>query len=1563
LNKIKYIAAGIFIYLTLCGLGFAQTSITYNWSGFPDGGTNYSNTQAGGCTMTASVSGTQFNAANIPRYTGTGTLPGANNGKNGLFLDQNWTNTSTTTTVTINFSPGITNPCFNVYDINRNGPCAAFCSSSWNDKVVISTGSGTVSVSSANPSEHNITGNGSSSVTIDGKLVCNGTNADVQVCLSGTITSLTITYGGSASDRTSGSGSCGGDPSGCFNNRVNCPDPGRQYITIGNISGSSCCSGAGNSAPSAVTGNSGPFCPGTSTTLTATGGNANTQWFTGGCNGSNIGSGTSITVAPTTTTTYYAANKKCDGSLTACAQITVNVANVNPAWTPPNPVCAASSAINLNTLITGTTGGTFSGSGVSSNSFNPSGLTGTVPITYTVSSGGCTKTESHNITVIADVNPAWTAPADFCSNDASINLNTLITGTAGGTWSGTGVSGSTFNPSGLNGTYNITYTVGTNPCAETLTKPITVVPSASAQWNTVHLCSTDAPLNLNTLLTGTSGGNWSGSGVSGSTFNPAGLNGNISITYAVGTSPCNDALTQNITVSAGSNAAWTSPSPLCAADGSIDLSALITGTTGGTFTGNGVSGNTFDPSGLNGNIAITYTVGSGQCVNTLTHNVNVSPVGNPAWNPFTVCSDNSNVNLDTTVVGLSGGTWSGSGVSGNTFNPSGLSGNIALTYNVGSGSCTSTLTQNITVITSPNASWNSDTVCFNQSPLNLNSLVTGTAGGTFTGNGVNNNNFNPNGLSDNIALTYTVNNNGCIKTETRNITIIEPFLNLNGDLTKCEGDTISLNAISNGTVNWSGPGSFSSNQNSPVIFNSTIANSGNYIVTSALLGCIKRDTVSVLINPLPIINLLNNSPVCAGNTTTLSTTILNGASYNWQGPNSSSSSVLTILNTQPTDTGVYTINVSLNGCLNSDSTRVSITPKTIATLTPVNPLCTNSGSVNLQASINGGTWIGSGVSATSFNPSIAGPGIFTISYLLNQTCTDTSKINITVNPVPSIQINNPDTLCEGSSIQLSSNLNNNYNYNWQFNGISVSNSNTVNVNNASTSNQGWYILTATQNNCNSKDSVFLIIKPKINLTITPAGPFCTSSSTINLIASAGGGIWGGNGIINNTNGLFSPNTAGDGTHTISYGISKLCGDTAFTNILVIKSANAAIKPHAPFCANDLPDNILSLEPNGTWSGNGIINPGTGLFNPGNAGVGQHIITYNINSVCGSTDTVVITVKPMISSTITPPPPYCETDGVDTLLAASPGGVWNGNGITNPVIGIFNPSSVGVGNYPVTYTISQQCGTSSTDTIRVFGNPKILVTANPEQGCAPLSVSINNAFQVSNSSCEWYVNGNLVSGNCNTLNYTFNQPGCNNISYQVTDNNGCKAQGAYNGQICVTENPIADFNYSPKELSIFTPNVTFYNNSQNATQYSWDFAGLGGSNEVNPSYLFNVPTDGDYLVCLEAENDIGCIDTACVKLYIEGEFSLYIPNAFTPNNDGRNEKFKPIIKGFDEENYNWYIFDRWGLQIYQTENENDGWNGKYMEKEAPIDTYVWRLKTKNKYSGKPIDLTGTFTLVR
>ncbi|KJS07612.1 MAG: hypothetical protein VR77_00005, partial [Flavobacteriales bacterium BRH_c54] len=148
------------------------------------------------------------------------------------------------------------------------------------------------------------------------------------------------------------------------------------------------------------------------------------------------------------------------------------------AWTNPSPICAAAGSINLNSLVTGTGGGTWSGTGVSGSTFNPA--VGTQSVTYTVGTSPCTQSSTQTITVRPDVNPAWTNPSPICAAAGSINLNSLITGTAGGTWSGTGVSGSTFNPA--SGTQSVTYTVGTAPCQETSTQTITVRPDVNPAW-------------------------------------------------------------------------------------------------------------------------------------------------------------------------------------------------------------------------------------------------------------------------------------------------------------------------------------------------------------------------------------------------------------------------------------------------------------------------------------------------------------------------------------------------------------------------------------------------------------------------------------------------------------------------------------------------------------------------------------------------------------------------------------------------------------------------------------------------------------------------------------------------------------------------------------------------------------------------------------------------------------------------------------------------------------------------------------------------------------------------
>lgn len=95
-----------------------------------------------------------------------------------------------------------------------------------------------------------------------------------------------------------------------------------------------------------------------------------------------------------------------------------------------------------------------------------------------------------------------------------------------------------------------------------------------------------------------------------------------------------------------------------------------------------------------------------------------------------------------------------------------------------------------------------------------------------------------------------------------------------------------------------------------------------------------------------------------------------------------------------------------------------------------------------------------------------------------------------------------------------------------------------------------YTVTGTTSGCDGTAQVTVTVTSNADATITSAGPFCSNDPVATLSAITNGGIWSGTGITNSTNGTFNPNTAGPGTHTITYGISGSCGDTATTEITV-----------------------------------------------------------------------------------------------------------------------------------------------------------------------------------------------------------------------------------------------------------------------------------------------------------------------------------------------------------------------------------------------------------------------------
>jgi len=249
----------------------------------------------------------------------------------------------------------------------------------------------------------------------------------------------------------------------------------------------------------------------------------------------------------------------------------------DPAWSAPGPVCSSDLPINLNNLLTGSGGGAWSGTNVSGNSFNPFGLSGNYTITYTIGVPPCDTSQTHTITVISTPSADWTAPGTLCSEENSINLNDLINGTPGGSWSGTGVTGNFFNPSGLSGNYNVTYTVGTAPCIESLMHSITVINEAQANWDVPqNVCTDNLPINLSDFVSGTTGGMWSGVGITDFTngvFDPqvSGA-GAFTITYSFD-GACGDTVSHEILVNESPNVIVSSADETCNGnnDGWINL--------------------------------------------------------------------------------------------------------------------------------------------------------------------------------------------------------------------------------------------------------------------------------------------------------------------------------------------------------------------------------------------------------------------------------------------------------------------------------------------------------------------------------------------------------------------------------------------------------------------------------------------------------------------------------------------------------------------------------------------------------------------------------------------------------------------------------------------------------------------------------------------------------------------------------------------------------------------------------------------------------------------------------
>lgn len=314
----------------------------------------------------------------------------------------------------------------------------------------------------------------------------------------------------------------------------------------------------------------------------------------------------------------------------------------------------------------------------------------------------------------------------------------------------------------------------------------------------------------------------------------------------------------------------------------------------------------------------------------------------------------------------------------------------------------------------------------------------------------------------------------------------------------------------------------------------------------------------------------------------------------------------------------------------------------------------------------------------------------------------------------------------------------------------------------------------------------------------------------------------------------------------------------------------------------------------------------------------------------------------------------------TLTASASGGAvtgytWQPNNATGAVV-VVTPAAT------TRYVVSAQdafgCPLKDSIDITVKPVPLAAFSTDTITGCPDLPVTFTNQSQQADTWLWHFGDGDLSAAANPTHTYT--TAGVYTVTLIAGAQQQCFDTLIQTALINVEPSPVAAFTTRPGvniPLEYSEARFSFSNQSQHAVTYAWDFGDNNTSGSRDPLHRYELP--GSYRVRLTVMNDIGCIDSSSQAwLIVVPDKVLRIPNAFSPNGDGINDRWDVdglrVIPGCRVE-----IFNRWGQPVYESTGYERPWDGSWHGKQAPTGTYYYVIKAKPK--DKPY--TGWVVLLR
>ncbi|MBN2681223.1 MAG: choice-of-anchor L domain-containing protein [Bacteroidales bacterium] len=303
-------------------------------------------------------------------------------------------------------------------------------------------------------------------------------------------------------------------------------------------------------------------------------------------------------------------------------------------------------------------------------------------------------------------------------------------------------------------------------------------------------------------------------------------------------------------------------------------------------------------------------------------------------------------------------------------------------------------------------------------------------------------------------------------------------------------------------------------------------------------------------------------------------------------------------------------------------------------------------------------------------------------------------------------------------------------------------------------------------------------------------------------------------------------------------------------------------------------------------------------------------------------------------------------GESVTLNASFGG---GNG--GPYSIYYNNELI---NFPYEFTpnesleivlsIEDNCNTPivyDSENILVLGNPTCSFMADITKGCEPLEVNFTALPGNENVDLLWNFGdpGSFDTDWIANPIHVYNYPGVYDVSLTITDDYGCSSIFEISNYIEVYPLPVAEFISQPGVATMLNPQIFFQNTSINNDLNFWQFGDGNSSESESPLHTYSFP--GSYEVQLITISQHGCKDSTSTLVMVDDISSFYAPTAFTPNNDGINDRFFVVGTGISKNDFLMIIYDRWGEKIFESNSIEIGWDGKNrFGKTVPNDVYTW-----------------------